>query len=320
MKNTLFFKVLILLLIISAYSCADKPTKTVNKTKIENREAENKMISLLDKGFYKALFVPNSDKLIVSSENDKGLSVYDFKNDVVEHLTSKEGAGMYPKMTSDGKYVIYQTHEFKNRRRLTSIFLQDIVEKTTIPVVTGKRDIKLLDVKNSKIFFLDGNNVNSFDIASGETTINPKDALLAFSDNNLNLSILANGKKTDINPQGEGNYIWVSLSPDKRKILYNYPKKGAFISDLNGKTKFELGKLDAAKWSIDGQWIVGMEDYDDGHKYTKSDILMISSDGKSKKNLTENSDLITLFPNISADNKKVIYNTEEGRVYLMKIK
>jgi len=238
----------------------------------------------------------------------------------VEHLTSKEGAGMYPKMTSDGKYVIYQTHEFKNRRRLTSIFLQDIVEKTTIPVVTDKRDIKLLDVKNSKIFFLDGNNVKSFDIASGETTTNPKDALLAFSDNNLNLSILANGKKTDINPQGEGNYIWVSLSPDNRKILYNYPKKGAIVSDLNGKTKFELGKLDAAKWSNDGQWIVGMEDYDDGHKYTKSDILMISSDGKNKKNLTENSDLIALFPNISADNKKVIYNTEEGRVYLMKIK
>jgi len=317
----IFFKAFGLLLFTSFfYSCADQPTKSANITKIEKREAENKMISLLDKNFFKALFVPGSDKLIVSSENDKGLSVYDFKNDMVEHLTSKEGAGMYPKMTSNGKYVIYQTHEFKNRRRLTSIFLQDILEKTTVPVVTDKREVKLLAVENSKIFFLEGENIQSFDIATGETTTNPKDALLAFSDNNLNLSILANGKKTNINPQGEGNYIWVSLSPDKRKILYNYPKKGAVISDLKGKTINEIGKLDAAKWSNDGQWIVGMEDYDDGHKYTKSDILMVSPDGKTRKNLTENSDIIALYPDLSPDNKKVVYNNDEGRVYLMKLK
>ena len=319
MKN-LFLKIIILLLFASFYSCADKPAKTVNKTKIENRQAENKMISLLDKGFFKAKFVPTGDKLIVSSENDKRLAVYDFKNDVVEHLTSKQGAGMYPKITPDGKYVAYQTHEFKNRRRLTSLFLQDITEKIIVPVVTDKRDIKLLSVDNSNVYYLEGDVVKAFDISGKKTKTNPKNITIAFTDNNLNLSLYSGGKKSNINPQGEGNYIWVSLSPDKKRILYNYPKKGAIIADLTGKTMKELGKLDAAQWSNDGKWIIGMEDYDDGHKYTKSDILMVSPDGKIKKNLTENSDLIALYPNISKDTKKVVYNTEEGRVYLMKIK
>ncbi len=319
MKN-LFLKIIILLLFASFYSCADKPAKTVNKTKIENRQAENKMISLLDKGFFKAKFVPTGDKLIVSSENDKRLAVYDFKNDVVEHLTSKQGAGMYPKITPDGKYVAYQTHEFKNRRRLTSLFLQDITEKIIVPVVTDKRDIKLLSVDNSNVYYLEGDVVKAFDISGKKTKTNPKNITIAFTDNNLNLSLYSGGKKSNINPQGEGNYIWVSLSPDKKRILYNYPKKGAIIADLTGKTMKELGKLDAAQWSNDGKWIIGMEDYDDGHKYTKSDILMVSPDGKIKKNLTENSDLIALYPNLSNDGKKVVYNTEEGRVYLMKIK
>ncbi len=319
MKN-LFLKIIILVLFASVYSCADKPAKTVSKTKIENRQAENKMISLLDKGFFKAKFVPTGDKLIVSSENDKGLAVYDFKNDVVEHLTSKQGAGMYPKFTPDGKYVAYQTHEFKNRRRLTSLFLQDITEKIIVPVVTDKRDIKLLSVDNSNVYYVEGDVVKAFDISGKKTVKNPKNIRIAFTDNNLNLSLYSDGVKTNINPQGDGNYIWVSLSPDKKKILYNYPKKGAFIADLTGKTIKELGKLDAAQWSNDGKWIIGMEDYDDGHKYTKSDILMVSPDGKIKKNLTENSDLIALYPNISNDNKKVVYNTEDGRVYLMKIK
>ncbi len=319
MKN-LFLKIFILLLFASVYSCADKPAKTVNKTKIENRQAENKMISLLDKGFFKAKFVPTGDKLIVSSENDKGLAVYDFKNDVVEHLTSKQGAGMYPKITPDGKYVAYQTHEFKNRRRLTSLFLQDIAEKIIVPLVTDKRDIKLLSVDNSNVYYLEGDVVKAFDISGKKTITNPKNITIAFTDNNLNLSLYSGGKKSNINPQGEGNYIWVSLSPDKKRILYNYPKKGAIIADLTGKTVKELGKLDAAQWSNDGKWIIGMEDYDDGHKYTKSDILLVSPDGKIKKNLTENSDLIALYPNLSKDNKKVVYNTEEGRVYLMNIK
>ncbi len=319
MKNTLL-KILTLLLIISIYSCADQPTKTINKSKIEKREAENKMISLLDKGFHKALFVPKSDKLVLSTENDKGLSLYDFKNDVVENLTSKDGAGMYPVFTSNGKYVVYQTHEFKNRRRLTSIFLQDIVEKTIIPIVTDKRNIKIISANNHFVYFLDGEAVKGFDILTGEMTTNPKDVTLAFTDNELNLSLFANGKKTNINPQGKGNYIWVSISPDKTSVLYNYPQKGSFISDLNGKTIHDLGKINAAKWSDDGKWIIGMADTDDGHKYIKSDILLISSDGKTKKNLTENSDLIALYPSISPDNKKIVYNTDEGRVYLMKLK
>lgn len=318
MKNKSYF--ILVVILFSSYACNDQSIKTVNKTKQENKKAEAKPISLLDKGFFKAIFLPGGDKLITSSENDKGLALYDSKNDVLEQLNSKEGAGMYPKITSNGKYVVYQTHQFKNRRRMTSLYIQDVEEKTIIPIIEDKRSIKLLNVENSKVFFLEDETVKVFDILVGETSINPKGVELAFTDNNLNLSFYSNGEKKNINPMGKGNYLWVSLSPNKDKVLYNFSGKGTYIENVIDKSKTDLGRLHAAKWSKDGNWIIGMDDYDDGHKYTKSDILMVSVDGKVKKNLTENSDVIALYPSISSNNDKIIYNNEEGRVYLMKLK
>jgi hypothetical protein len=203
---------------------------------------------------------------------------------------------------------------------MSSIYLQNIKEKEIIPIVEFKRELKLLGIDNNKVLFLEGEKVKAFDISSEEIQEKPKGVIVTFTDNNLNLSVYSNGVKSNLNPLGKGKYIWVSISPDHHKIIYNKTGKGTFICDITGKTITNLGRLHAAKWSNDGKWIIGMDDYDDGYKYTKSDVLMVSFDGKTKINLTENSDVIALNPDISKDNSKVIYHNEEGRVYLMKLK
>lgn len=302
------------------YSCTEKAIEKTAKKSEVSKTFESKPISVLNKGFHKAIFSPNSNQLIASAENDKGLAIYDFKNDVMEHLNSQDGAGMDPKFTPNGEFVIFQSYQFIKRKRMTSIYLQNTKEKEIIPIVEDKRNLKLLSIENNKILFLEGENVKAFDISSGEIQDNPKGVTVAFTDNNLNLSVYSNGIKSNLNPLGEGNYIWVSLSPNNNEIIYNKTGKGTFICDLTGKTITDLGRLHAAKWSKDGKWVVGMNDYDDGHKYTKSDILMISFDGKTNQNLTKNSDVIALNPDISKDNSRIIYHNEEGRVYLMNLK
>jgi len=296
-------------------SCVEKTTVSTYKLK-----TENKTISTLDKGFYKAKFSPDDSKIIVTSPDDKGLYVYDFKEDAYGKLNSKSGAGINPFFTPDGKIVVFQSHEFKNRRRVTSIYLQDLNTLEIKPVVENKRNLKLLDVDAKKIYFLEGNKIYAYDINSGKTVENPKNVILAYTDNDLNLVIYNNGVKKTLNPQGKGNYIWVSVSPDKKQILYNKAGKGTFIADLNGKTIADLGRLHAAVWSKDGKFVIGMDDRDDGQKYTKSDILLIDTKTKSKKNLTENSDVIAMYPDIDKNNGKVIYQNEEGRIYLMELK
>ncbi|HEB61534.1 MAG TPA: hypothetical protein ENI82_00125 [Bacteroidetes bacterium] len=315
MKNRFYFLLMIVAILLTVNSCVEKTTVATQKIK-----TENKVISTLDKGFYKARFSPQSSKIIVTSPDDKGLAIYDFSEDAIGQLNSKPGAGINPLFTPDGKIVVFQSHEFKNRRRVTSIYLQNLNTLEIKPVITDKRNLKLLDVDEKNIYFLDGNNVYAYNLDSGNTTENPQDITLAFTDNDLNLVVYKNGKKKTLNPQGEGNYIWVSVSPDRKQILYNKAGKGTFIADLTGKTVADLGRLHAPKWSKDGKFIVGMNDYDDGQKYTKSDILMIDTKTKKKTNLTGNSEVIALYPDIDNSDKKVIYQNEEGRIYLMELK
>lgn len=322
MKKSLYSNLLFISLVFFMFSCADKPNQVAQNTKnsVEKAGYKSKLFSTLNKGFYKAKFSPVSDKLIATSVDDKGLSLYNIKDDVMEHLNSKNGAGINPMFTKNGKYVVFQSHDFVNRRRVTSLFFQNVEEKVIIPVLENKRDVKLLDVTNNDIIFLEGDDIKVFNIISGETIVNPSKITIAYTDNNLNLVTYVNGNKKNLNPFGDGNYIWVSLSPDKTKILYNKSGKGTYICDLNGKTISDLGRLHAAKWENSGNWVIGMDDYDDGHKITKSDILYISKDGKVKKNLTENSDKIALYPDISTEGKEIIFHDENGAVYLMKLK
>jgi len=313
-----------LMIILFLFSCTEQKKPVVSKTKkvqqAKESKFENKMIATLDKGFFKAKFLPVPDKLIVTSENGKGLALYDFKEDAVQQLTSKDGAGVNPILTPDNRYVVYQTHEFKNRRRVSSIIIQDLSEMTSETIVKDKRNIKLLGADKDKVYYLDGDKVVAYNLATKKKTVNPPGVTLAYTDNDLNLVLYKDGKYRILNPNGKGNYIWVSLSPDKKKILYNKAGEGTFIADLNGKILVDLGRLHAAKWDASGKWIIGMDDYDDGNKYTKSDIIMVSADGKIRKNLTKNSDIIALYPDIAPNDDKIVFHNEEGRVYLMQLK
>jgi len=73
MKSKLYFALAVAILSISFISCAEKTAeKKIEKTVVK-KSIDSKPISVLNKGFHKAFFSPNSEQLIASSENDKGL-------------------------------------------------------------------------------------------------------------------------------------------------------------------------------------------------------------------------------------------------------
>lgn len=314
MKSTFGLTVIISVLIFLSFGCAETTSKPINK------KIEIKAITTLDKGFYKAIYVPNSQNIITTSVDDKGLKLFNVKNNSSKILNDLNGAGTSPLFSMDGKKIVIQTFEFKNRRRQTSIFVQNIETLELFPIVENKRNIKLVNIEGDIVIYLEGEEIKFFDLNTKSIIDKSPKTSFGFVDNNLNLAVYKDGVKEILNPQGEGNYIWVSTSPDNSKILYNKAGKGTFICDLSGKTLVELGRLHAAKWSKDGNSVIGMDDYDDGYKITKSDIIKMSSDGSKKVVLTENTDRIALFPSISPDNKSIIYHNEEGRVFVMKLK
>lgn len=131
----------------------------------------------------------------------------------------------------------------------------------------------------------------------------------------LKLVFYNNGTRTELYPHGNAcNYIWVSLSPDHTKILFN-TKFGTAICDLQGKELINLGQLDAPVW-YGNDYVVGMYDTHDGHNYTGSAIAICSVDGVLNQTLTDASGF-GMYPSVSAATGKIAYNTLSGEVRLL---
>jgi len=124
--------------------------------------------------------------------------------------------------------------------------------------------------------------------------------------------------RTVLTPNGENaSYIWPSISPDGKRIAYVAAGKGTFVCDITGKNISFLGKLNAPQW-INNQWIVGMNDIDNGEVLLSSSLVAATIDGKVYQKLTT-SDLIAMYPAVSPDGKVIAFNTANGDLYLLNI-
>ncbi|MDD4644745.1 MAG: hypothetical protein PHY99_02005 [Bacteroidales bacterium] len=175
----------------------------------------------------------------------------------------------------------------------------------------GSKNLFLIDIKSGKAMAAKDSSIEK----SGIITI--QDTILALDKLTPVLSI--NGIKKVFRPGGDGNYIWTSLSPDKTKILYYLVGKGTFVCDLNGETLASPGKINSPKW-LNNKIIIGMVDQDDGHRVTASDLVYFSLNTGRIASLTTTKGRHEMYPIPFADGKKIIFSTDEGKVYIMKLR
>jgi len=304
MKNYLLFFLLSLFYTSSIFA-----QKTVSVKKI-------KPIKEISSGF-RPVFVGDRG-LIYTSQSNKGLYYYDLKKKNIQKLCDDTGAGAQFKISKNEKKLVYKSYAFDEYgRRQNSVYEIDITSGKKNEIVKNQRILSTLSYSGDTPVFLQNNSLKSL---SENSLKKADDELLAFTDADLNLIISRNGTQKKINPLGEGNYIWVSVSPDRTKILFTKTGKGTFICNKEGEILADLGRINAPKWSKDGKWIIGMDDYDDGQKYTRSQIVFVSPDGKNRQKLTLKSVKVALYPDISQNNKQVVFNDENGKVYLLNLK
>ena len=143
------------------------------------------------------------------------------------------------------------------------------------------------------------------------------DADLRVDNENLDLNLYRNGEKIVLKPHGDANYIWVSLSPNQKMILFN-TQHGTAICDLSGKEIVNLGRdINAPVW-FGNDYVVGMDDEHDGYYNTASSIVMASVDGKSYQRLTDPA-AMGIFPNVDAASGRIVYNTDGGDIRLLQL-
>ena len=309
MIKNLTYSLLVFLFILGMSSCASDSSKNLFVVDLPED------IVSLNKGFYKSKISADGKLMLLTDQSNNGLKVYDTYSKGLTYLTRATDAGLEAGITEDGKRIYYVMHNYDDKKRTSTLYLQNIKSGIRNAIVENIRSLKMVKTNKDVLLFYQNGELKLFDLASGDFKTELNNINGVFSDNDLRLAVYSGGNASIIDPAGEGNYLWPSLSPDESKVLFTLSGKGSFIADIDGNNLVKLGDIRAPKWSPSGLWVVGMQDEDDGQKFTKSDLFIVSADGKKRQNLTKETDVIALYPEFTPDGKTIAFNDEKGKVY-----
>ncbi len=264
---------------------------------------------------YSPVISPTGEYLLVTSNAMNGLQKYDLATGNLTTISNDNGAGYNVKISNDGSTIVYRNTEFKNRLRYVSVKSVNLATGKTATLVDKSRNVSAFGAVEGTAVAIDNNKVTTKRLV-GNKVKTPAIAGIVDGD----LVITVNGKSNVINPVGKTRYLWASVSPDGTKVLFAVPKAGAtaYVCDLKGNNLTELGRLSAPKW-MGNNWVVGMVDKDNGEVVTASTIVAVRANGADYTTLTDGSQ-ICMYPSASSDATKIVYNTGDGRIFLMNVK
>lgn len=139
----------------------------------------------------------------------------------------------------------------------------------------------------------------------------------ARTDNNLHIQLTRDGQTIVLAPNGlEERYLWPQLSPDGKQLAYCVSGHGTYVLNLDTQQMTYIGRLHAARW-FDNQWLVAMDDHDNGYEVTSSTLVMTNAQGTVQQAITDTTYKAT-YPSVLGN--RVAFTTPEGGVYEMTVK
>ena len=274
--------------------------------------AEVESVTPLLKGVESEMYHPilssDGSQLLFSEVNFKGLRLYDFNDNVVVKVSTEARAGFDASFSPDGKEIYFVTQTREGVRNLRQVKKYDIASRQTIEMTQQGRVVGRL-VATAKGFAttVDGKLVTT---DSKATRVRTEGA---------QLFIAKNGVEKAYTPiEGSAGYIWASLSPDGKKVMFFAAAHGIVITDLNGNILAMPGNYESPVW-YGNDHIVAMNSTNDVYNYHSSQILLLSVDGSQKQELTK-PESMTMNPTASIEAGKIVYSTIDGRLYQMNIK
>ena len=235
---------------------------------------------------------PDGSYLLITSQTNKGLQRFDLATKMVTTLTEADGAGYNVEFSADSKNVTYREVTYTaDRSRLATLVNHNVMTAQKSVVVAATRDMQRARVRGA---------------------IAPKVAI-----QNGELVITVGTTTKVLSPNGQGlSYLWPSVSPDGKKIVY-YVSGAVWTCNIDGSNLQRIGNFRAPQW-YNNNVVVGMNDQDNGHYVTSSEIVAYTLDGK-KQVLTSNN-IMAMYPFASANGKKIVCSTPNGEAYLINIK
>jgi Tol biopolymer transport system component len=272
------------------------------------------LTTVKDGEFVVSAVSPDAKSILASEPGFKGLYSIDVSLKKIIKISGSPGAGYEPCFSPDGSSVYFRSDEFVNSKKYSSLFKINLTSKETEIIEDKSRDLSSPVAINKRIVYSIGGRKMERVISQSGSKSESTDIYVVLE--NLKPVLYINGIGKRVLPNGEGNYIWVSLSPDKTKLLYNFQGTCTYICNLDGSIIANAGRLDAPKW-LNDDIIVGMDDKDDGYRVISSDIIGFSLLTKQKTALTSTSGKAEMYPFPFPGGDKIAFQTNEGELFIM---
>lgn len=298
-------KIIFLILMVMSISINAQTISIVNRHEILSANNGSKFFPILN---------AMGNKLLYTSDGYNGLSMYDFNTKTITPISNEPGAGYEPIFEANDSKVFYRNTSFQSGRKFDAMESYDFAKKQKVKMLSPQRDLK--QARNFHNGFIVSADRKLLKATFGRTS-SPTPVYITTQD--LKIILYKDQIRYELNPINEPDvrYIWVSLSPNNKMILFTAVGKGTFVSDLKGKIIAKLGKLSAPIWYNDN-YVVGMQDKDDGHVVTESKIVMMTLNGKTKTQLSLHQQ-IAMYPTASSKSGKIAFHTLDGTLQIVEI-
>jgi hypothetical protein len=270
-----------------------------------------------------ATYSPDGLKIAYTKSGYQGIWILNLQTQTSKQLTDEAAAGFGYKWSSDSKSILSRVAKYEDLKRFNAVKIFNIETgeskqlsdyKTMMPYLPewADGDSKVyLPLKGSDEVYVSGIQKNS---------IITNDLITFEKNNKITVLDFISNSESNLEPIKDAQYINLSLSPDKMKMVFEVMGGNMFVVNTDGSNLIDLGKGNRPKWSRDSKKITYMIAEDNGHEFTASDIYTINADGTGKVNITNTEAVLEMSPGFSPDGKSIVFeNYNEGSIYLMNV-
>jgi Tol biopolymer transport system component len=256
-------------------------------------------------------FSPDGTSIFLTTAGYRGIWQFTPATQSLRQICDDAGAGFGFTVSPDGGKVAYRRtlEGLPAHRRVQEAVALDLRSGEQVVMVSGN-DIPAPVYAGGQVLCSTTADLKNTLPVSGATT-----AVLGVEETKI--AAVVNGVPVRLDPFQGGSYIWPSLSPDGTRLVAYEMSRGTFVADLHGTVLAQFGRRDAPVWTRSGRWLVYMNEKDDGHQITGSDIFCVSPDGKTTIRLTD-TPAIELLPACSPVDDRILVCTPAGEVLVLR--
>lgn len=241
--------------------------------------------------------------LLYTTDDYRGLNLYDFEKSDSRVLSEAENAGFLPVFVDGGKAVMCRRAETISRLRNVAV--------DKISLTDGKVE-NMLPLSRQEISVMYDGTATPVVKAGLRSLTARETSTIAVRADYDHITVEQNGKSTAISPVNDSHsYLWATLSPDRTRILFVEPFQGVFTCNLDGSELHRYGTGDYPVW-VDNEHFVVVKSSDDGYTVTASRLYLVNAITSSAVALTEPEIMAT---EAAVAPGRIVFATEQGDIY-----